>query len=177
MTRTRAGLLLMLLILSCSCAPGAGGGTEAVDFELPDINPASPTYGKDVRLSALWKERGLVVNFMASWCGPCRVELPALQAIHASGDASIVVVAADEGVGTEDLLTLVRSSGLTMPVLYAGGGRAEEVARAYTYEALPATYLIDAEGQIRQLLTGARPEEAFRQAINASLHGSAARRH
>ena len=175
MTRTSAGLLLALLFLSGSCA-GGGGGTAAVDLELPDINPASPTYGKDVRLSGLWKERGLVVNFMASWCGPCRMELPALQAIHASGDASIAIVAADEGVGTEDLLTLVRASGLTMPVLYAGGSRAEDVARAYTYESIPATYLIDAEGRIQQLLTGARPEEAFRQAISASLHGSAARR-
>ena len=176
MKRTPAWLLLLLLILSCACVPGGAGGPAAVDLELPDINPASPTYGKDVRLSGLWKERGLVVNFMASWCMPCREELPALQAIHASGDASIVVVAADEGVGTEDLLTLVRASRLTMPVLYAGGGRAEEVARAYTYESIPATYLIDAEGRIRQLLTGARPEEAFRDAISASLHGSAARR-
>ena len=169
-------LALALALAACGAKPGGGSATAAADFELPDINPASASYGKNVRLSGFWKERGAVVNFMASWCMPCRMELPALQAIHASGDARIVCVAADEGAGTEDLMTLVRSSGLTLPVLYAAPDRATELARAYTYDVLPSTYLISADGQIRRLIAGAQPEEEFRRAISTSLSGQAARR-
>jgi thiol-disulfide isomerase/thioredoxin len=170
----RTVLLLCLLALS-ACGAGTAGPTAA-DFELPDVNPASPSYGKSVRLSTLWKERGIVVNFMASWCMPCRVELPALQAIHASGEAAVVCVADGEGQGTEDLMALVRASGLTMPVLYADEARATELARDYTHDVYPSTYLIGPDGTIRELISGARPEEAFRQAIRSSLGGQAARR-
>ena len=171
----RTTVLLLGLLALTACAPGTGGSTAA-DFELPDVNPASPTYGKTVRLSTLWKESGAVVNFMASWCMPCRVELPALQSIHASGDANVVCVAADEGESTEDLMSLIRSSGLTVPVLYADAARSAALARDYTYEVLPSTYLIDRQGKIRQLISGAQPEEAFRRAITESLRGQAARR-
>ena len=170
-------LALALALAACGAKPGGGSATAAADFELPDINPASASYGKNVRLSTVWEGRGAVVNFMASWCMPCRVELPALQAIHASGDARIVCVAADEGGRTEDLMTVVRSSGLTIPVLYAAPDRAAELAKAYAYEVLPSTYLIGADGKIRQFIQGAQPEEEFRRAISDALSGQAARRH
>jgi thiol-disulfide isomerase/thioredoxin len=175
----RIPVLVVLLFALTACSPqrGVPGTAAAADFELPDVNPASASYGKNVRVSTLWPGRGVVLNFMASWCMPCRVELPALQAIHASGDARIVCVAADEGAGTEDLMALVRSSGLTLPVLYAAPDRATELAKAYTYDVLPSTYLIGADGRIRQLIAGAQPEEEFRRAISESLSGQAARRH
>ena len=177
MFRQRVFVALALALAACSAERGGGPAAVAADFELPDINPASASYGKNVRLSTLWPERGIVVNFMASWCMPCRVELPALQAIHASGAARVVVVAADEGGRTEDLMTVVRSSGLTIPVLYAAPDRATELAKAYTYENLPSTYLIDTEGKIRKFIEGAQPEEEFRRAISGALSGQAARRH
>ena len=179
MIRAPRSLFLGVVLVLVAGTPERGtapSAAAAADFELPDINPASASYGKNVRLSALWEGRGIVLNFMASWCMPCRMELPALQAIHASGAARIACVAADEGAGTEDLLALVRSSGLTLPVLYAAPDRAAELARAYTYEFLPSTYLIGADGRIRQFIEGAKPEEEFRRAISDSLSGKAARR-
>src|SRR5262245_3438426 len=167
-------LAVVLVLEACSGQQAAGPATVAADFELPDINPASASYGKNVRLSGLWKDQGIVVNFMASWCMPCRVELPALQAIHASGDARIVCVAADEQAGTGDLLAMVSSAGLTLPVLYAPPDRAAELNQAYTHDVLPSTYLIGADGGIRQLISGARPEAAFREAITSSLAGPSA---
>ena len=73
-------------------------------------------------------------------------------------------------------MSLIRSSGLTVPVLYADAARSAALARDYTYEVLPSTYLIDRQGKIRQLISGAQPEEAFRRAITESLRGQAARR-
>jgi thiol-disulfide isomerase/thioredoxin len=170
-------LALVLVLAACSGEGDAAPAALATDFELPDINPASSSYGTNVRLSTLWPGRGIVVNFMASWCMPCRMELPALQSIHASGTARIVCVAADEGSGTEDLMALVRSSGFTLPVLYAAPDRASELAKVYTYEYLPSTYLIGADGKVRHFIEGAQPEEEFRRAISAALSGQAARRH
>lgn len=177
MHRAPRSLLVGLVFGLAACSAERGPApAAAADFELPDINPASASYGKNVRLSTLWEGRGAVLNFMASWCMPCRMELPALQAIHASGDARIACIAADEAAGTEDLMGLVRSSGLTLPVLYAAPDRASELSRAYTSDVLPSTFLIGADGKIRQLITGAQPEEEFRRAISDSLNDRAARR-
>ncbi|HEX5043898.1 MAG TPA: TlpA disulfide reductase family protein [Candidatus Polarisedimenticolaceae bacterium] len=174
----RIPVLFALALAFTACSPQGSGPPlpEAADFALPDVNPASASYGKNVRLSGLWKERGVVVNFMASWCMPCRMELPALQAIHASGDARIVCVADGEGGRTEDLMALVRSSGLTLPVLYAAPDRASELAKDYVHESIPSTYLIGPDGRVRQLIQGAQPEEEFRRAIAESLSEKAARR-
>lgn len=147
---------------------GRGGtlGTTASDFALEDINPRSASFGRTLRLSEVWERRGVVLNFMASWCGPCRMELPALQSIHGSDLAPIVCVAADEGAaGTGDLLGLVEESGLTVPVLYAEGDAVERINGQYSHQGLPATYLIDPQGVIRKVIVGARPERFFRKAI------------
>ena len=152
-------------------------GTDAFDVELRDVNPDSPTFDRTVRLSEVWRERGVVLNFMASWCGPCRMELPALESIHASGAASIVCMAADEGAaGTENLLVIVRRSGLTIPVLYADEDQALALGKHYAHSTLPTTYLIDEKGKILKVITGARPEEAFRREIAETLGGSAVAR-
>jgi thiol-disulfide isomerase/thioredoxin len=169
------GVVLTLLALAVATVlyrqarTTARQGEGARDFALQDVNPRSPTHGRTVRLSEAWSDGGVVVNFMASWCAPCRKELPALESIHGSGDARILCVAADEGNGTEDLLSLVAASGISIPVLYAPPEQAEELARAYTHEVLPSTYLIGPDGRIRERITGARPEAAFRRAIAEKL--------
>jgi hypothetical protein len=73
-------------------------------------------------------------------------------------------------------MALVRSSGLTLPVLYAAPDRAAELAKAYLHEAIPSTYLIGSDGKILKFIQGAQPEEEFRRAIAESLSEKAARR-
>ena len=146
-------------------------GSRAADIELTDINPASPTHGQRVRLSETWKGRGLLLNFIASWCGPCRTELPDLQAIHAAGEAPLVCLASSEmgDEGEEALVNLAKATGLTAPLLYAKGAVVEKIDAAYTHSALPTTYVIDREGVIRDVRPGARPAAAFRRSIAANL--------
>lgn len=175
----KTGILLLCwvaLAAAVGCRSDASAPDAAPDFALQDVNPASATYGKTLRLSTLWGGEGVVVNFMASWCMPCRMELPSLQAIHATGDARIVCVAADEGAGTGDLLAMVAEAGLTLPVLYAPPAEAAELAGTYTHDVLPSTYLIGRDGRILELISGARPESVFREAISSMLPSPAARR-
>ena len=173
-----AGLLLTL-VYTVPPAPTAGSknggkqtastGNRAYDFELRDINPESPTYGEVVRLSNQYAERGLVLNFIASWCAPCREELPHLQEIDASGRARVVCVAADEYGGAEGLVPLIKSTGLTVPVLFAPEPTAAVLAGHYDYTFLPATYLIDSSGAVRISYQGMLKKETLISAIDKHL--------
>lgn len=89
----------------------------------------------------------IVLNFWASWCPPCRVELPMLQELHAAGDnrANLTVV----GVNIQDTRVqaqqLLESSGLTFPNVYDGRGH---IAVMYGVVSLPLTFFIDSQGVI-----------------------------
>ncbi len=165
-----AGIAVALLLV-----PGPRAGDlqtpvlAAHDFELRDVNPQSRTHGKTVRLSSLYPERGLVLNFMASWCGPCREELPMLQGVHKSRGVPVICMAADEYGGPEGLLPVIEASGITMPVLFAPDGTAQKLAEHYTYQILPATYLIDRRGKIRSVHQGMMQKQDLVAAIEREL--------
>jgi thiol-disulfide isomerase/thioredoxin len=167
----RLALLLLLLPLLVSAAPeGKKETRKAWDFRLQDINPASATYGDLVSIADLYAERGVVLNFMASWCGPCRIELPELQQIAAADEATVACVAADEyGAGPTNVLTVIERAKLTVPVLFAPEAAAAKIARHYRYQTIPATYLIDREGTIRQVHQGVRPKSKLLRDIDQLL--------
>jgi len=169
-----AGLLLgYAIVLVVGTGGGASAsptpGVSAHDFAFEDINPASPTHGQTLALSDLYGERGLVLQFVASWCKPCRDELPEIQELHESDRASIVLVAADEYGYTEGVLIVAERTGLTAPILFVPKERAAEMERDYDHEILPATYLIDREGKIREVHEGARSVARLTAAIEREL--------
>ncbi len=164
--------VVTLILLALPRGPSAESRhveVSAFDFALEDVNPASPTRGQTLRLSDLYREGGLIVNFLASWCGPCRVELPLMQALHNAGPVPVLCVAADEYGGPRDVLPLVRASGLTMPVLFAPESDAKTLARHYDYTFLPATYLIDSRGVVKLVVEGIVDEDTLREEIAAHL--------
>ena len=140
----------------------------AHDFTLADINPASPTHGRQLVLSELYAERGLVLQFVASWCPPCRDELPDVQALHAAGHP-VALVAADEYGFTEGILIVAQRAGLTTPLLFAGTERAAELELHYGHETLPTTYLIDRQGSILEIHEGAWSREKLSAAVERRL--------
>ena len=76
------------LTLACcvvSLSPGtAARPLAALDFTYEDINPNSPTHGERLALSDLYADGGVVLSFLASWCGFCWKELPELQKLQSS---------------------------------------------------------------------------------------------
>ena len=96
-----------------------------------------------------------MLQFVASWCGPCREELPHLEELHVSGRAPVVLVAADENGYPESILIVAERRELSAPILYVPVAQAEKLAKFYDYEILPATYLIDRAGRIRTSHQGA----------------------
>ena len=162
-------LALAALLFPALRAQAGDHAAKALDLELVDVNPDSPHHGETLRLSDLYAERGVVVNFMASWCTPCLMELPDLQEIHASGVARVVCIAADEYGGPEALEPMIKAVKLTVPVLFAPEQQASRLAEHYTYAFLPATYLIDRTGRIQGTYQGVQVKDELIAEIEKHL--------
>ncbi len=145
--------------------PGAAAGRQAFDFSYEDINPRSPSHGRRLALHDLRADRGVVLNFIASWCQPCWEELPLLQGLAESERIPIVCVAADEHGPTGDLLRLAGNVGLDLPILHVPRAEIEMMEQHYDPAMLPATYVIDSDGKIQRVIQGALPEEALSEQL------------
>jgi thiol-disulfide isomerase/thioredoxin len=150
-----------------SAGPGAGRRTlptKLPDFSLPDIA------GVPHRL-ADWRGRPLVVNFWATWCEPCRREIPLLERIRRENDENSVEVV---GIAVDHLNSvrkLAKELGIEYPVLVGEKGGLEAVAAFGMDTVLPFTVFADAEGRIVTLKIGElhRDEAAFILARLADL--------
>ncbi len=175
MRRTAPGAAALSAAVALLFAIGMGSAAppshhrQARNFEFEDINPRSESYGQQLVLRELYAERGLVLQFVASWCEPCREELPHLEKLYATGRAPVVLVAADEHGYPESILIVAERRNLTAPILYVPLDETEELAQFYDYEVLPATYLIVGQGVIRQEHQGAWSEERLLAAIERVL--------
>jgi peroxiredoxin len=118
---------------------GPREGIAAPDFSLPDLA------GKRIRLKDL---RGNLVflDFFATWCVPCRLEMPALERLHrAYRDKGSVVLAVDILEDAETVRAFTQGLRLSFPALLDEDG---SVACSYGIRPVPATYLIGRDGKI-----------------------------
>lgn len=126
------------------CRQAAGA---AVDGGLPDVTLPCLGGGPDVDLAGL---RGpVVVNLWASWCGPCRRELPIYQQFHERYGDRVGVVGIDyNDVQPKAALELARDTGVTYPLLADPGSTLEGTESFPTIPGLPWIVLVDADGAI-----------------------------
>ena len=138
-------------------ADGAAGriGATAPDFEWtgPD--------GQTLRLSA-YRGRVVVVNFWATWCAPCREEMPALQRVAAS-EPGVVVLEVDLMEASDKARSFLDSLGLDrlQPVLDTDGA----TTRRFGVLGLPSTFFVDRDGVIRHLELRQMTEAQIRTGI------------
>jgi len=118
----------------------------APDFELPSLG------GGSIRLSSL-RGRAVVLNFWASWCGPCAEEMPSLQALYATDSGrGPVVLAINQGEDAATVQAFVRAHSLTFPVALDTD---QHVGLQYRMLGLPTSTWIDANGRIMDRVAGA----------------------
>jgi peroxiredoxin len=135
-------------------------GTRPADLELRDLT------GLSVATSA-WRGRPVLVDFWATWCAPCVKALPHLQQLHREMGDRLQVV----GIGSEaaaKVQAFAERHGVTYPLLVDDGSAAE----AYRVEGLPAIFLLDAEGVVREQFAGYQDYETIRQAVDRLLEAS-----
>lgn len=118
---------------------------NAVDFSLPSLD------GKSTSLASF---RGNVVllSFWATWCGPCKQELPSIQALYEKlKGKGLTVVAVDLMEDNKTVGDFVKAHGMTFPVLIDGNGK---VGGTYDAGSIPTNYLVDRKGRILARVVG-----------------------
>ena len=141
----------VLLLAGLMVAVGMAGATSveisgpAPDFTLKDRD------GNTVSLSDL-KGQVVLINFWATWCGPCRKEMPLLEQLHARYEPlgfKLLGVNVEEGnVNAEAFLT---ETPVTFPILF---DPENQVSKLYDVSAMPSTVLVDRQGNMRYLHHG-----------------------
>lgn len=121
-----------------------GRGLLAVGASAPEFALKDPS-GKEHTLSS-YRGRVLVMDFWATWCGPCRVAMPALQRLHDKyKDKPVSIVGFNaEGGGDGDPVAFKKQNNYTYGLLL----KAEDVSERYRVQGLPTFYVVDAEGRI-----------------------------
>ncbi len=159
-------------VLSTAPANPAGQGssqesqpplTAAPDFTMMD------DAGKMVKLSDFFG-KPIVVNFWASWCGPCRHEMPEFdKAYMEQGDeVTFLIINMTDGYQetVDNAKDFIRKQGYHFPVYY---DTAQDAARVYGVTSLPTTYFINAEGKLVAKAMGAISKETLQQGISMIL--------
>ena len=140
------GVVVMVLLgLTTTVTQAATVSVEAPDFTLKSRD------GDNLRLS---EERGniVIVNFWASWCGPCREELPEFEALYQNyADMGVTVYAVNVDDQSEKANKLLEDISVSFPVLYDPDG---EVSELYDVSAMPTTVMIDRDGVARLMHKG-----------------------
>jgi cytochrome c biogenesis protein CcmG/thiol:disulfide interchange protein DsbE len=131
---------------------GKSAVPAAVSYPAPELTLKDP----DGRQHAIADYRGkvLLVNLWATWCPPCKAEMPTLKSFYEKhADQGFIVVALDQGDGADDVKTFTASYELSFPVLLDPNFEAESAFRTMGY--LPSSYVIDRDGTVRLAWTGA----------------------
>lgn len=147
-TRLSAQIVLLLATIASSSAHAVTSEQAAPDFTLKSLD------GKNLRLDE-YRGQVVLINFWASWCGPCRQEMPVLDRLHqryeSAGFAVLGINVEGEEAPARELLKKVP---VTFPVLIDEGQR---VSKLYNLQAMPSTVVVDRDGKIRYIHLGYRP--------------------
>ena len=129
---------------------GINIGNRALDFKLPTLA------GDNVSLSGL-RGKFVLLNFWATWCGPCKFEMPFLQQVHDTWNSKgLVVLEIDVGEKSDTIQKFMTELNLSTIVPMDTDMK---VAKAYSITAIPTTFIIDKDGIIRQKVIGAFPNK------------------
>lgn len=153
--------LAWIVITAAFTAPTTAGEIPAPQsgFSAPDFT-LTTSEDEHITLSEL-RGKAVLVNLWASWCGPCRAEMPAMQRIYDEyKDFGFVVLAvnATNQDNVTNALAFAQEHQLTFPILLDLGG---EVSQLYQLRALPSSFFIRPDGVIEEVVIGGPMAEAL----------------
>ena len=156
-------LIVMALTLTAAGCPSSGPSGDGVvgsrvgdlsaDFTLEDLD------GQTITLSSL-RGRPVMLNFWASWCGPCRSEMPDIQAVYIErlvDSPSLVILSINMGESSATIRQFMEDGHYTFPALLDSQ---KSVALQYDVTAIPTTFFIDENGIIIERRLGAFSNKA-----------------
>jgi thiol-disulfide isomerase/thioredoxin len=146
--RTFIALLACVSTLLSFSAVADIVGQPAPDFALRSMK------GPPMRLSEHLGEV-VIINFWATWCGPCRQEMPLLDELYGKYQrAGLVLLSVNIDEAAEPAIEMAQTLNVSYPVLF---DTRKEVSRAYDVSAMPVTVLVDRAGVVRYVSEGYKP--------------------
>lgn len=155
-------LIFALLLVLCPPLMALNESGPAANFTLKSHD------GENIRLSE-YRGQVVLINFWASWCGPCRQEMPHLDALHkkyAGLGFTVFGVNVEQDRAMAD--KTLRDIPVSFPILFDDANRVSEL---YAVDAMPVTVLVDRDGDIRFLHRGYKPgyELEYEQQVRSLL--------
>jgi thiol-disulfide isomerase/thioredoxin len=167
----------VVFLSACYNAPDPGKGPSGGG---PGTLAGAPAQSFDVRrtdgrLDSLARHRGQVVllNLWATWCPPCREEMPALQRFARESAGKVVVLGVDQGESAEVAQAFAKERGVTFPVLV---DEQQQYGRAYAALGLPTSVIVARDGHVVKGIDGPLTIEQMREVVAPALASSAAQR-
>jgi peroxiredoxin len=146
-TALLATLLLAMAAPACAAAPAAAS-EPAPDFTLPSRD------GGNMQLSAL-KGQVVMINFWATWCGPCRQEMPLLEQLHAKYEPlGFTLLGVNVEPDSATATTWLKGMPVTFPILF---DTSNAVAEQFGVMGMPSSVFVDREGRVRYVHRGYKP--------------------
>jgi peroxiredoxin len=144
--KSRIAAFASALVLTLGLpALAATSGKQAPQFDLPSSN------GKAVSL-AQFKGQVVMINFWASWCGPCRQEMPLLDSIYKKyNKLGFVLLGVNVEPDSKAANDWLKQTPVSFPVLY---DKDSKVSQMYDVASMPSTVIIDRKGNVRVLHKG-----------------------
>lgn len=165
--RSYSYIYRLVVVLLCLCAAGPLRAAPAPQAAAPDFTLKSGG-GENLKLSEL-RGQVVLINFWASWCGPCRKEMPLLDALYQQYKPlgfTVLGVNVEEDPG--QARSLLSKVPVTFPVVFDG---TNTVSKLYNVVAMPTTVIVDRNGNMRYLHKGYMPgyEDAYQQQVRSLL--------
>lgn len=135
-------------------------GKSAPDFTLTKLD------GTNVKLSDL-KGKKVILNFWATWCGPCQQEMPDMEAFYKEHKENVEILAvnytpSEKGGGEEKVSNFIKEKGITFPVLL---DKNIDVTTAYKVITIPTSYFIDTKGVIQDKFIGPMTQKEMEKRV------------
>jgi thiol-disulfide isomerase/thioredoxin len=144
---------LIAVLAACASLLSLSAAADIVNKPAPDFALRS-MQGPSVRLSEHLGEV-VVINFWATWCGPCRQEMPLLDALYGKyKQAGLVLLSVNIDDKVEPAIEMAQTLKVSYPVLFDAR---KEVSRAFDVGAMPVTVLVDRAGVVRYVSEGYKP--------------------
>ena len=152
-------MLLFFILPNASSAAEIKQGKPAPNFKLNTLE------GKTVQLSD-YKGKKIILNFWASWCAPCKTEMPVMEDFFQKNKNDIVLLSVNltnEDQSKKAVKQFANNLNLTFPIPLDEKG---EVSDLYQVITIPTTYFIDTEGLLQQKVIGPLNKELLTQLVN-----------
>lgn len=145
---------------SATAGIGIPNGSPAPDFELKTVE------GKSYKLSDL-KGKAVMINFFATWCPPCRAEMPTIQDVYKQYESQgFIVLVVDLNEADVAIKSFRDKLGLTFPIVV---DKDDKVSRLYDIVPLPTSYFVDKKGIVQAKWTGEIRKEQLKSIVKKLL--------